>query len=87
MSIPECLKGDRIYKKIHLLIFCILLNSIISINCSQQSRGSEERSSALEQNINVQKIAIKLEKDVPILMNKMGVPGLSMAFICDGRIA
>jgi CubicO group peptidase (beta-lactamase class C family) len=87
MSMMGFLKGDRMFKKIHLLIFYIPLNFIISINCSHQSSGPPQQSSTLKQNIDVQKIVIKLEKEVPILMDKMGVPGLSMALICDGKIA
>jgi len=87
MSMKEFLKGDRIFKETHHLIFYILLNSIIFINFSPQASGPAEQSPTLNKNMDVQEIAVKLGKGVPILMDKMGVPGLSMALISDGGIA
>ena len=87
MTMMEFLKGSRIFKEIPLLIFCILLNAIIAFNFPPLSSGPAEQSPTLNKNTDVQAIALELGKGVPILMDKMGVPGLSMALISDDRIA
>lgn len=73
-------------KTFNLATFYILINLIISISCSRQSGGPVEQKSSLKNNTDVQEITAELKNRIPILMEELGVPGLSIALIRDGDI-
>ncbi len=71
------------FERIHLAIIFILIFLIISLKCSLQSCVPGGKSSP---NNDIRKIAAELEIRIPILMNEVGVPGLSIALIRNNDI-
>ncbi|UCE07638.1 MAG: serine hydrolase [bacterium] len=59
----------------------IMIFLTISLNLSLQSSIPGGKNSPIKNNDDIREIATKLEQTIPILMNEVGVPGLSIALI------
>ncbi|MGD2294937.1 MAG: beta-lactamase family protein [Candidatus Aminicenantes bacterium] len=63
-------------------IFFVFLSCLLIAGCQSQS----QKDTALKTDVSVNKLITKLEKDIPVLMEKARIPGLSIAVIKNGKI-